>query len=86
MSQRIKIGTLQTKIEFMVLSLGGKPDADKEENKFYEKEFEDTSKKIKDDLKICREKLAERSEKIALYGYQSKERVLLDEEIRDLFD
>ena len=85
MSQRIKIATLQTKIEFMILSLGGKPDADKAENKFYEGEFENTAKTIKENLKACREKLAERSEKIALFGYQSKERILLDEEIKDMF-
>lgn len=85
MSQRIKIATLQTKIEFMILSLGGKPDADKAENKFYEGEFENTAKTIKENLKACREKLAERSEKIALFGYQSKERILLDEEIKDIF-
>lgn len=85
MSQRIKIATLQTKIEFMILSLGGKPDADKAENEFYEGEFEKTAKTIKENLKECRVKLAERGEKITLFGYQSKERILLDEEIKDMF-
>lgn len=32
MSQRITIDTLQSKIEWMVLSLGGKPDEDRQEN------------------------------------------------------
>ena len=88
MSQRIKIATLQTKIEFMILSLGGKPDADKIENLFYETEFENTSKMIKDNLKECRNKIEDRSKKIkdTNIGYQSKERVLLDEEIRDIFE
>jgi len=33
MSSRITIDTLQSKVEYMVLSLGGKPDEEKEENK-----------------------------------------------------
>jgi hypothetical protein len=35
MSQRIKVETLQSKIEFIILALGGKPDADVAENKQY---------------------------------------------------
>ena len=69
----------------MILSLGGKPDADKVENKFYEGEFENTAKMIKDNLKACREKLSERGEKIALFGFSSKERIMLDEETKDVF-
>jgi len=60
MAQRIKISTLQSKIEFMILALGGKPDEDVAENKFYLKEFEDYAKAIKSNLSQCRERLAER--------------------------
>jgi len=69
MSQRIKIARGGFWGFGVILSLGGKPDADKAENKFYEGEFENTAKTIKENLKACREKLAERSEKIALFGY-----------------
>jgi len=34
MSDQVKINTLQTKIEYMILALGGKPDEDQVENKY----------------------------------------------------
>jgi hypothetical protein len=42
-------------------------------------EFEMTSHNIKDTLKECKDRLKERTDKIALYGYQSKERIIVDE-------
>ena len=45
---RIKIDTLQTKIEFIVLSLGGKPDEDMEENQKNEDMFESIAQLLKD--------------------------------------
>ena len=86
MSQRIKVETLQSKIEFMILALGGKPDADVAENKRYLKEIEETSASIKNDLQLSKTKLSERNEIISLVGYQSKDRVVLDEEIKSIFE
>jgi hypothetical protein len=48
-------------------------------------EFELTTQSIKETLKTCKERLGERTEKIALFGYQSKERILMDEEIKSMF-
>jgi hypothetical protein len=42
MTSKIKVETLTSKIEFMVLALGGKPDADVAENKKYLNELETT--------------------------------------------
>lgn len=70
----------------MILALGGKPDADVAENKRYLKEIEETSVEIKNDLQLAKVKLSERNETISLVGYQSKDRVVLDEEIKSLFE
>lgn len=82
MTSKIKVETLTSKIEFMVLALGGKPDADVAENKNYLKELETTQQSIKTDMNLAKTKLSERNETIALVGFQSKDRVVLDEEIK----
>lgn len=46
-----------------------------EENKRNLDEFEYASLSIKNNLNSCKEKLKERTERIALFGYQSKERI-----------
>ena len=66
-----------------------------EENKRNLDEFEYTSMSIKNSLNTCKDRLKERTEKISLYGYYSKERIgklyifiqqiELDEEIKKLF-
>jgi predicted DNA-binding protein YlxM (UPF0122 family) len=38
-------------------------------------EFEYTSQSVKTLLNTCKERLKERTEKISLFGYQSKERI-----------
>ena len=43
MASAIKINTLKTKIEFIILSLGGSKDRDKEENKVLIEAFEKTA-------------------------------------------
>eukprot|EP00350_Pseudokeronopsis_sp_OXSARD2_P000229 CAMPEP_0170560878 /NCGR_PEP_ID=MMETSP0211-20121228/51628_1 /TAXON_ID=311385 /ORGANISM="Pseudokeronopsis sp., Strain OXSARD2" /LENGTH=67 /DNA_ID=CAMNT_0010875693 /DNA_START=24 /DNA_END=227 /DNA_ORIENTATION=- len=40
---------------------------------------------MKQTLNECKNKLKERHEKISMFGYQSKERILLDEEIKKMF-
>jgi hypothetical protein len=82
MTSKIKVETLTSKIEFMVLALGGKPDADVAENKNYLKELETTQQSIKTDMNLAKTKLSERNETIALVGFQSKDRVVLDEDIK----
>jgi hypothetical protein len=86
MSQKLKLSTLSGKIEFMILALGGKRDVDVAENNFYIEKFESTAKEVKDGLKEIRTKLGERMEKMAISGYLSKERVMVDLEIKSLFD
>lgn len=86
MSSRITIDTLQSKIEFVVLSLGGKPDEEKEENKRNMDQFDSISAILKLKMKECKDKLKERSSLIENVGFQSKERILLDEEIKQIFD
>jgi hypothetical protein len=44
---RITIKTLQTKVEFMVLSLGGKPDGDMMDNQRIQDEFDSLSTILK---------------------------------------
>jgi predicted DNA-binding protein YlxM (UPF0122 family) len=44
-----------------------------------------TSVGIKDTLNTCKDRLKERQEKIKLFGYQSRERILLDEELKAKF-
>lgn len=62
----------------MVLALGGRPDADKQENEYYINEFEKTSKEVKEKLGVQRDNLAERNEIIATFSYQSNERLMID--------
>lgn len=45
---RITIDTLSTKVEFIVLSLGGRPDGDLEQNKKNQEEFDQITAVIKD--------------------------------------
>jgi hypothetical protein len=56
-----------------------------EDNKRNLDEFEYTSQSIKSGLNQCKSRLTERTEKIALFGYQSKERIVLDEELKGMF-
>jgi hypothetical protein len=46
-----------------------------EENRRNMDEFEYTSQSVKTLLNTCKERLKERTEKISLFGYQSKERI-----------
>ena len=82
---RLKLTTLQAKVEFIILSLGGKPDSDTQENKKNLSEFELATTSIKDILNTCKLMLKERQDKIKLFGYQSRERILLDEELKGKF-
>lgn len=66
---RIKITTLQSKVDFIILALGGTPDSDASEAKRNVNEFELTAGSIKELLSTCRERLKERTEKIKLFGY-----------------
>ena len=54
---RITINTLLSKTEFIVLSLGGKPDEDKEEDKKNQDQFDKISDLIKSRMKIAKEKI-----------------------------
>ncbi len=45
---RITIDTLSSKVEYIVLSLGGKPDGDLEQNKRNQEEFDQLTAVIKD--------------------------------------
>ena len=60
MAARLKINTLQSKIEFIILSLGGKPDPDMAENNYYINKQESIGKDIKAELKKGRTLLADR--------------------------
>jgi hypothetical protein len=64
MSHKVKISTMQTKIEFMILSLGGKPDEDQLENNHLLSQFEQTRSEIKKELKQAHGLLMERNETI----------------------
>jgi hypothetical protein len=66
---RITIDTLQSKIEFIILSLGGKPDSEFEENKKNQDEFENISSMLKEKMNSCKSKLKERNELIAMFGF-----------------
>lgn len=60
MASRIKLNTLQEKVEYIVLKLGGKPDEEIEENKQSIDEFERTFALVNKQLHMCKEKLEER--------------------------
>jgi hypothetical protein len=64
MSDQVKINTLQTKIEYMILALGGKPDEDQVENKYLLNQFEQTRSEIKSELQKAHGLLKERNETI----------------------
>ena len=55
MANRIKIQTLKTKLETMILALDGPPDFEEAENTRLINGFEQTSKKIKADLINCKD-------------------------------
>jgi hypothetical protein len=86
MSDKVKILTLSTKIEFMVLALGGKPDEEKIINENYVKQLTETGKEIKTELGKAAKLLGDRNETIACFGYNSKERVVIDEDIKGIFN
>ena len=85
MSSRIAIDTLQAKLEFIVMSLGGRPDEEKEEMKRNQEEFDNISTLLKECMSNTKSKLKERQEIIKDGGFQSKERVLLDEKVKNMF-
>lgn len=66
---RIKINTLQSKIEFIILSLGGKPDHDVEENRQSVNYFEKVSKRIQEDLTTAADMLSKRQNLIDCGDY-----------------
>ena len=66
MSTEVKIKTLQGKIEYIILKLGGEEDQDALQNKDLLQQFEETNKEIKNQLKEAHEKLKERNEMIAI--------------------
>jgi hypothetical protein len=66
---RITIDTLLTKTEFIVLSLGGKPDEDKEEDKKNQDKFDKVSDLIKTRMKVAKEKIQDRNNVIADKGF-----------------
>ena len=86
MSKRIKIETLKKKIEFMIDALDGPPDRDELENKTLLQGLEDTSNSIKADLTECKNLLVQRIERDDREWYQSKERILLDEDLKSTFE
>ena len=85
MSQRIKLETLKDKIEVMIQAMDGPPDHEELENKRLLSTLEDTAVQIKDELKSCKDKLIERVARDDEHWYASKERILLDEEIKAQF-
>lgn len=64
MSYKVKISTMQSKIEFMILALGGKRDQDKLDNLRLLDQFEQTHKEIKMELSNAHNLLKERNETI----------------------
>ena len=58
---RITISTLQSKVEYMVISLGGPPDQEREINKRNEAEFDTISTNLKAEMKTCQTKLEDRT-------------------------
>ena len=62
MANRIKIHTLKTKLETMILALDGPPDFEEAENKRLMDAFKATSAKIKTDLIQCKDQLTDRTE------------------------
>ena len=85
MSQRIKLETLKGKIEHMIQAMDGPPDHEELENKRLLTELETTASQIKTELKECKDKLIERVSRDDTAWYSSKERILLDEEIKAQF-
>jgi hypothetical protein len=54
MAARLKINTMASKVEFIILSLGGKPDPDVAENNYYINKQESIGKDMKAELKKAR--------------------------------
>jgi hypothetical protein len=50
------------------------------------RQFEETQKEIRTELKRAGEQLRQRDETIALVGFSSKERVVIDEDIKTIFN
>eukprot|EP00354_Favella_ehrenbergii_P004409 CAMPEP_0170451110 /NCGR_PEP_ID=MMETSP0123-20130129/459_1 /TAXON_ID=182087 /ORGANISM="Favella ehrenbergii, Strain Fehren 1" /LENGTH=68 /DNA_ID=CAMNT_0010712689 /DNA_START=20 /DNA_END=226 /DNA_ORIENTATION=+ len=65
--------------------MDGPPDHEEVENKRLLDELETTAASIQDELKSCKDKLIERVARNDAQWYSSKERILLDEEIKALF-
>ena len=86
LAQKIKLATLHSKIECMVIKLGGPPDEDVEENNRLIDAFETTAQAIKDSLTTCKDTL-----KIYIgkshdtVWLQSNDRTRLDEDIKAQF-
>jgi len=65
--------------------MDGPPDHEELENKRLLTELETTASQIKTELKECKDKLIERVSRDDTAWYSSKERILLDEEIKAQF-
>ena len=61
---KVILDTLQSKVEFMVLGLGGKPDQEKQEDQRNQDQFDKITVIIKDKMKEIKDKLKERKELI----------------------
>ena len=87
MAQRIKIQTLKTKLEAMIVAFDGPPDADLNENTRLLDEFEETSNKVKKELHNAKGQLELRKDAIKdKVWYSSNERTEMDEEIKTTFN
>jgi hypothetical protein len=60
MAQALKLETLTSKVEYMILALGGRKDKDVEDNKYLINLFETESTNMKDKLKNIKEMLVDR--------------------------
>ena len=86
MAQRIKIQTLKTKLESMIVALDGPPDKELNENTRLLDDFETISNKIKKDLQEAKGQLEMRKHSIKdKIWYSSNERTEMDEEIKTTF-
>ena len=81
MAQKLKLETLTSKVEYMIMALGGRPDRDVEQNEYLINQFEEEATNLKEGLSEIKDKLKERVETIDQRSYQSNERIILDEDI-----
>ena len=86
MAERIKIQTLKTKLENMIIALDGPPDAELNENTRLLDSFETISNKVKKELHNAKGQLELRKDSIKdKVWYSSNERTEMDEEIKATF-